>query len=131
MISNLNTLLHPVLCALVQQDQVFHLTGSRFFGGANGNSDWDFFTEDTKAVVSFLKSHGFEIVPTSYSEDIQISRVMRLDADYQFDIQLVSDVDLKLRAQTYLKSCFPSGLPGTKSDRKQLWKMAYEIAIKP
>lgn len=128
MLVDLNKILHPVLCALVTSNHQFHLTGSRFFGNARENSDWDFFTYNTPEVQGMLQALDFQYVSESYADDPEVVTVLRYEqGDVWFDVQLLDDIERKCQAQAYLKEKFPNGLPGLKSDAKQLWNMAYEV----
>lgn len=79
----------------------FFLTGSRYFGTSTPGSDWDFFVEDTPDVIAFLEGIGFELqTDKEYSHDRVTVNTYRLQ---NVEVQLVSDVGLKKRAQFLLK----------------------------
>ena len=48
-----------ILWSLSNSDIDFYQTGSRFFGGATGLSDWDFYAIYDRGVIQFLKQYGF------------------------------------------------------------------------
>ena len=48
-----------ILSVLDTSEFNFFETGSRFFKTASINSDWDFFVEDSNAVIDFLNLNGF------------------------------------------------------------------------
>ena len=91
------------LQVLEESPFVFHLTGSRFFGDSKESSDWDFFTQYSNEVETFLKNYGFDYHIDYKDEGISV--VMRgiLPGDRQADIILVDDIDTRIKAQEILK----------------------------
>lgn len=91
----------------------FELTGSQHFKGAE-NSDWDFFTEDKKGVRDFLTDLGFVEIMEAYPKDPLTVSVMRFvppkvrnsirnfHKSQNIDVQIVSDFEMKLAAQTLI-----------------------------
>ena len=94
----------------------FYLTGSRFFGNAREDSDWDFFTDDTPVTRDFLRRNGF--LPTlahTYLQDQMITAVYERD---DVDVQLCFDVTLKNKIQERMKA---ADIYPTRSD----WRLAF------
>ena len=125
---------------------VFYLTGSRFFGSSNDNSDYDFFIQkDTKDkdYVSELEnfqnelllSLGFRIEAYAEysSDDSQIVDVW-IHETLPIHIQVVSNAALKDIAQKHLYDIIPGRLMSLKDTHEErrarvyYWKMAYEYA---
>jgi predicted nucleotidyltransferase len=100
------------------------LTGSRFFGNANEDSDYDFYKEYSKEAEEDLIKKGFWLLPTvegPYISDGITTVVYRYKTDeFQMDVQLVVDIHLKNTAQELLHDLFPRGIPKWKS--RQVWK---------
>ena len=114
----------------------FNLTGSRLFGGARPDSDYDFFVEDEPFIEDVLEGMGFVRLPfTNYkdNETISVYRFIVADEGTQIDIQVVGDAETKMKAQELLLSTIPQLVRGKSSlgpldrSRKHLWNMAYEI----
>lgn len=53
----------PAIAALDLTGRSFHLTGSRFIGGAKPDSDWDFVTQPDELTESYLMAAGFAESP--------------------------------------------------------------------
>lgn len=81
-------------------DKLF-LTGSRFFGGAQRYSDWDFFCKDSNKTRDNLTLAGFKPVPGcgEYSDSITTDVWIGHIANEPVHIQFVSDVQIKQAAQ--------------------------------
>jgi hypothetical protein len=116
------------------RDFVFHLTGSRFFGGDSPCSDWDFFTSDTEAVRDFLWNMGFTRLTNgygwasygSYQHDGNTTDVYRHYSG--IDIALNRDIEKKKKAQDILfKSDILRTLKLTSASQKQKKQMAREF----
>lgn len=77
-----------------------YLTGSRFFGGADHLSDWDFYTEDSDAVYEWMETlKFFKETGGNYPDHLTLE-VWRGYVDiYQVHIQIVKDVEIKHKAQ--------------------------------
>jgi predicted nucleotidyltransferase len=95
---------------------VFHLTGSRFFGTATEDSDWDFFIEDparrhvnieynieprTK-LTDKLTEFGFSTLSFTSYTDQHVIEVWR-HKESKIDIQIVKDAFRKTQAQNYIR----------------------------
>lgn len=150
MLLNTNNFLSPVQSALtVLQHSKFEfcLTGSRFFGGAREESDWDFITWFNQETEDFLVWIGFVL-----NEDVQDyldpmttkvltkhfchcdfrgmewgEKIMHTDECLKIDIQLCHDFSTKIKVRDILKKSFNRPLPGDKYQRSQLWSMVYEL----
>ena len=123
-----------VLLKMEESPFNFHLTGSRFFGDHNVDSDYDFFTKDTPEVRIFLESLGLEAQHISqYSEDQLLTAVYHLELEDDrcqilpgfegIDVQLVEELDDKIFCQETLKEFYPHGLPGKKTGHSDLWNL--------
>jgi len=125
-----------VLSRLDESHLDFNLTGSRYFGGARPDSDYDFFVEDESSICHVLEDMGFFRLPfTNYkdNETISVYRFIVADEGTQIDIQVVGDAETKKKAQELLFNTIPQLVRGKSSlgpldrSRKHLWNMAYEI----
>ena len=79
----------------------FYLTGSRYLGGANDNSDWDYFTQNSPGVRDFLQRLGFKHDLSGYYDDPLIVSVM---CSGDVHVQLCLNVESKERVQWTLKN---------------------------
>lgn len=103
----------------------FFLTGSRFFGTATEDSDWDYFTEDTPEARKVLEMEGYaevyvRIVPGNL-RSVYFHSVSRKH------VQLVSNVALKTRIQNAM---LRNGLgPALKHKglARAIWKTCEEL----
>ena len=87
----------------------FHLTGSRFFGGAKINSDWDFFAAESDDIKDFLVSREFQRIER---DEIYCDRGMAQVYHHprlNVHIQLVNDVKSRLTAQRILTVNYSNG----------------------
>lgn len=101
----------------------FFLTGSRFFGGANSWSDWDFFVQKSIAVETFLSDLGF--TPVVKYDDKFSTVVYTLEKDgVRVDVQVVRSAVLKQKAQMFLLPYLSSF---SKAYRKKVWDLAFDI----
>lgn len=104
----------------------YYVTGSRFFGNARADSDFDYFTQNTFDTRMWLKRNGFRKLPEGasyYNCDINLAQVYRKG---NVDIQLVKDVSKKLKAQEILKA---NGVLNNldKSARRAAWNDTYRF----
>ena len=115
MITNLSAVFPSIVETLHDSSFNFHLTGSRFFGGVNAESDWDLFVEVSEEVIQFLISIGFEndfglsyddpsIIAVYYGYCVHHGRLVKVD------VQLVGNAELKLEVQRVLQQCWPCGM---------------------
>lgn len=116
--------------------RAFALTGSRYFGGTNEDSDWDFFVGHDDNLYDFLLSQGFldisrrevDIVQGNtnlYSDDsiVQVMEKICIDGIVQIQLLQKGMFDLKLAAQKFLKHTFV--MPAIPKDqRKAMWNVA-------
>jgi len=126
-----------VLAILETSDMAFYQTGSRFFGGTTSKSDYDFFVQDEPFITTILEGWGFYRLTHGHNyNDNQCVAVYRKEVEFtHIDIQIIREVDVKIRAQEILKASCPgyvrrdglSMFPG--QDRRGLWEMAYKMAI--
>ena len=115
----------------------FYLTGSRFFGGATINSDYDFFVKESPALRLFLAKNGF--LPDTharYVEDMSYTTIYMIEIETSIiQIQVVKEDEfwVKKEAQDLLEKMYgsincvagtPPGLPGDKTVHKHLWELA-------
>lgn len=132
MIANQQVLFPSLVLDLMRSDIKFHLTGSRFFGGANEKSDWDFITEANPVTMSWLEANGFETDLDSSYSDPTIVKVLygycvHNGSRVKVDVQLVESVSTKLYIQSILKDHWKHGLPVDKEVKKQIWNAAYAV----
>jgi hypothetical protein len=121
--------------------KTFAATGSRFFGGATENSDWDFFVEHDVNLYDFLISQGFadisiiqlDIVQGNtnmYSDDSIVQVMEKVCTDGVVQIQLLQKgmFDFKLAAQKFLARTFVmQAIP--KDQRKSSVECSHENSI--
>lgn len=117
----------------------FYPTGSRYFGNFRESSDYDFFAKDTDQLCSFLIDNKFVPLWGDKSRrtigfceytDIITNEVYHYYGDIQIDIQLVSDVPMKIAAQEALKlkpSLLEAG--ANKKEHKRMWNFILKILI--
>ena len=108
----------------------FHLTGSRYFGYAKPDSDWDFFTQDKEGLTDYLKSKNF--VRKSMKPEWMGSNTLSIweHTKAEVEIEVERDWDLKQRAQEYIKAN-PAFLESLKNlpklERGEVWENVYAI----
>lgn len=138
-ITNKNTVI-SIVEWIKSSPKTFAATGSRFFGGATENSDWDFFVEYDVNLYAFLLSQEFvdisrtqiDIVQgnTNLCSDDSIVQVMEkncIDGVVQIHLLQKGMFDLKLAAQKFLARTFVmSAIP--KEQRKAMWNVAITVA---
>jgi hypothetical protein len=106
--------------------EVFYLTGSRFFGTAKKDSDWDFFAQDSHSLVQVLIQLGFKVIALSDYKDKNSALILKMD---DVHVQLVKDSALKDRAQKILlESGVMKNTP--KTEHTKLWNLALFFAGK-
>lgn len=108
-------------------DYKFYLSGSRFFGHAHPESDWDFFVQsDGDRLHIFLKKHGFKRLQMNpdWFDDL-CEAIFHHDSGVH--IACVVNSDMKKRAQQYiLNSNLLSELKQADKDlRRKIWNEAY------
>jgi len=116
---------------------LFHPTGSRFFGGATEESDYDYFAQDSEELRARLEALGLDDLRGHYSitdpeaiqsnPDWDISAVYRYKTDdIQIDIQLVVDYTRRKAVVKGMKllNILPS-IP--KDKRSTAWNAMYNV----
>jgi hypothetical protein len=92
-----------LLAVLDNSEFTFYLTGSRFFGGARADSDWDFMAETSKELKDFLCDNRFLYESCNYSRDRWTTAVFaNSNNGTAVHVQLCTDVESKLRAQKWI-----------------------------
>jgi hypothetical protein len=119
-----------LLIELVKEVPELVLTGSRYFGTANRHSDWDFMLaaglEYQLPSAFFLQSENHGQYSDPCVEAVYVSTT------HNAHVQIVTDMETKLRAQEILKST--GALVGLdKSQQKAVWTavVAALLANKP
>ncbi len=108
----------------------FYMTGSRYWGNAHEDSDWDFFDEDSTEVRNYLGSLGFTTdIARHYDTDRQCRAVYvcgdEAVPESIVQIQLVSSSKLKHCTQETLRLRFPNGFK-SKDEAREIWSLAYD-----
>lgn len=93
-------------------------TGSRFASGRT-TGDFDFFTEDTRDLVQFLKKLGFHVNVEGYNDSL-VHAVMEHSTGIH--VQLTVDVELKKQARDFIAAS-DMEYSVRKMDRRKLWNM--------
>ena len=124
MIANLGT--ETILNRLCLHHTKFYLTGSRYFGNHQAESDYDFLTELTKGIDQDLERMGFKFLTSQAYLDLTTVRVYRHPGDSDspggYDVQICRDIDKKLRAHEIIKQdLLGVYLTATKEGRGKLW----------
>ena len=112
----------------------FYLTGSHFFGNLTKYSDLDLITTYSIEVEKYLESLGFSEnnYVQNYLDDMTVKVMSKYfpndDESYggcwKIDVQLVRDIENKLKVRNFLKENF-SSLPKDKKQTRILWNMVY------
>ena len=83
------------------------MTGSRFFGNHTEQSDYDYFTNDSKEVYHYLRTLGFELsgdlVDLPNYQD-KLTRSVLIHKKDNIHIQLVYDAERKIKIQNFIKN---------------------------
>lgn len=107
----------------------FYLTGSRYFGFSEADSDWDFFTGDTPGVIDYLKVSGFTRISMK-PEWLGQNTVGIWKHDCKVEIAVQKDVEMKKKAQEYLKeNLIPRLKAAERFKRNEIWDIAYENCL--
>jgi len=109
---------------LMKSEFTFYLTGSRFFGNVTEKSDWDFFVKDSPEVREFLESicFSYEYQGNSGYKDAFLTTVMYSRIPRGIHVQLINEVELKVKVQNYLKDFPWDSIP--KENRDAIWDWA-------
>ena len=132
---------NEVIQMLSTSNLKFFLTGSRYFGGTNEFSDWDFFVDRTSESVDFIKGLGFlhfkpsesDVIHGNHYEglsNVTIYQLITAD-DEKIQIQLLEGhnaSDNKFTVQKKLKGLGTIFTSLTKPERKKVWSSMLEIA---
>lgn len=111
-----------ILSHLYESETTFHLTGSRFFGGNSGRSDYDFFAQTSPEVIVELAGLGFKRTTGTYYSDPLVQSVWYQEVA-NVHVQLVSDVDAKIAVQ-HLLAGHGKMSAKTKSQKCFAWQIA-------
>jgi hypothetical protein len=111
-----------------------YLTGSRYFGDARQDSDWDFYCEHSEGLTETLIREGFHLETRPDYNDANAARYNDSNTALVFHrgnwgnpeihIQVVVSAELKSRVQNN-RSFRAVYLSLTKKERVALWNMAY------
>lgn len=132
----------------VEEFSVLELTGSRYFGTATKNSDYDFIVvTNQEPLKAFLKqfveessNENEEEVSVKDISSIYIKRKTTLNEVWRInipnhpsiDLQFCLNVDHKLEAQAWIKAHLDFGFeyPRSPSNRLKLWEAAFKATEK-
>lgn len=114
----------PIIVQLQQSSHQFYLTGSRYFGGANLDSDWDFFAEWSIELSAWLQALGFKEKEVLVYQDETVLQIMLFtDIDaINVHIQLVKGASHKNAVQSSLPKALMQKIPH--DCRHLLWDYA-------
>ncbi len=109
-----------VFFAMANSEYKFYLTGSRFFGTQQQNSDWDFFVQKTISIDNDLSGMGFkrEEKP-SYIDPICDTVWKHPDGIH---VQVVDDGRLKETAQLIIQNNNLLRFALSKTESALVWK---------
>lgn len=134
----------------------FYLTGSHYFGNTHKQSDWDFFTNYSTDVVSFLLSKGFKkdegahygdrlcmdvftwkpTMPNDFFKEGLHDSVSETNEHFNnvnrcnvIQVQLVSDAALKETVQFFLKRTVDKSVFSNKETVTGIWNFGIGVAI--
>jgi hypothetical protein len=99
----------------------FYFTGSRYFNSNAWNSDWDFFTQNSTVVLAFLLEKGFTKITSLYVDMMTVDVYRKGNVD----IQLVKDVETKVKARIIYGEVYSMCATNTKSSRTDLWNKCF------
>ena len=123
----------PIVTGLSQENSIqedmegspftFYLTGSRYFGTENFNSDTDYFTSDNSGIREWLVNKGFHKNTVSRYVDMLTTEVWSNFA-LPVDVQICKDVEKKVNIQAVMKAL------GMLYPTKEMWNFAYVLLSK-
>lgn len=121
---------NPGITALEISSLVFHLTGSRYIGGAHNHSDWDFVVQDADTVESFLLGAGFRPSPRFNKNPGKNDGYTLEVYEYSWgpvriQVQVTQHLNAKLYARDLIKNhtqLFYDHYMSTTKERIELWK---------
>ena len=119
----------------------FFLTGSRYFGGTDEFSDWDFFVDRTFESINFIKGLGFlpfepsalDVIYGNHYEglsNVTIYQLITADGE-TVQIQLLEGhnaSDVKFMVQKRIKDLGETFSNLSKPERKKVWSSMLNIA---
>lgn len=88
-----------VIRALDESKFEFHATGSRFFGTARENSDYDYFTELVDGVGGFLMDMGFRLPEEAHEYGSIVYRYQ--DSNVRVDVQVYDGEEFRIRRELH------------------------------
>jgi hypothetical protein len=119
-----------ILALLSTMDEIFYLTGSRFFNTHHVNSDWDFFVLKSFGMEYKLKEFGFKEISTEAMVDLgydvsQFSTILEFKAqDGVIQIQIIENISAKNVVQNMIKEEYIKEFNSLdKAGRKKLWSL--------
>ena len=105
----------------------FRLTGSRSYGTARDDSDWDFFAADSPALRESLEAQGFNLLHRQIAPGANVQAVyhsVRLNCH----VQLVADLaEREMMDRALLESPHVLSLLKSKDDMRRLWVFATSL----
>lgn len=117
---------------LYNAPHLFYLTGSRYFGTARDDSDWDYFVQDDPLVHDWLSENGFFVEHESYKQDPLFTTVYKGECPAtkkQYHIQVCwcakAKQQIQFRIAQLLKAARFHGL--TKDHMRKLWTWGTEL----
>lgn len=107
----------------------FYLTGSRYFGCARPDSDWDFMVQDSPEVREFLKGLGFvQRVAPQYASNLTTEVWEVQDGHVTIQVQLSQDVQKKRAVRDFLATAMSEQhRKANREERMWLWGQLAEI----
>jgi len=123
---------------LTNSPYTFHLTGSRYFGGATHLSDYDFFAQDSQEIKTFLARQGFYIETGSHYVGNNPLNCACVYKRGEIHIQLVQNYELKkMIHEQIIRSSRDNNHPNLiilarnfpKQHKKLLWDTLCNIAL--
>lgn len=119
-----------ILYQMQAMQSTFYLTGSRYFGNFNKDSDWDFFTQDNPGVIDSLKSLGFTEISSDATTDTRYDReqfktILEFNAvDGDVQIQFIKNVFSKIYVQNHIFKEYKTEFNSMdKIARSKLWAL--------
>lgn len=124
-----------IIALLCSFNETFYLTGSRFFGNASSNSDWDFFVSNCNSTKKKLENIGFKEINSEVMVDMgydrtQFATILEYQAeDGVIQVQFVQNPYAKNRVQELIKSEYLDEFNNmSKPERKKLWSLLLKSA---
>ena len=127
------------LAEMEKSDIEFHLTGSRFFGIARIDSDYDFYALLSNGNEAWLREHGFRDITLDgndymgyFAQRIANNNVAKIYRKGRIDVQLVTDIELKSNIQSLIREAgimhFLRNSGISKQAMIQFWNLFYNLA---